>query len=328
MNRLPLIVLCALTLAAAGPGDHEIELRLLHAEDLRIATVAYRLAAANAELCADKAPLSGIMVHDLAQYTPGYREAAANLFGLGQKPAVSAVVRGSPADSAGLRANDVFVAIDGAPIPSEPTPRKASYDDVARILAILDAAMVKGPVRLDILRGGRPLTIMLVARTGCASIIQLVPSRRLNASADGKIVQITTAIAGYAANDDELATVIAHEMAHNALRHRVRLDAQGVSRGLFGKFGKNAAAIRATEQEADYVGVYLMARAGYRFAAAPRFWERFGRERGFGTFLDASHPGWGARTRNLDAAVAEIEAKEARGEAIRPERTAISSRNP
>ena len=50
---------------------------------------------------------------------------------------------------------------------------------------------------------------------------------------DGARVQVTAALVEYATRDDELAAVIAHEFAHNILKHRLALNAAGISRGLF-----------------------------------------------------------------------------------------------
>ncbi len=131
----------------------------------------------------------------------------------------------------------------------------------------------------------------------------------MNAEADGRYVQVTSAIVDYVASDDELAVVIGHELAHNIRGHRAALDAQGVGTGLFSKFGKNAAKTRATEIEADRLGLYLMARAGYDPEAAPAFWRRFGREHGAGIFADATHPGWRKREEYLRDVIEEIAGK-------------------
>jgi predicted Zn-dependent protease len=118
-------------------------------------------------------------------------------------------------------------------------------------------------------------------------------------------VQVTTAIAAYVADDDELAAVLAHEFAHNILGHRVRLDAARVSRGFFGNFGRSAARIRETEIEADRFSVYLLDRAGYDPAAAVRFWTRFG-QRGLNFLGSPTHPNWRARIASFETEIAAI----------------------
>lgn len=302
-------------------APEDVALKLLRASDLRVATVAFRLATASPELCLDRAPLTGLVLHDALQYSADYRSAATRLFALGDRPAVMEVVPGSPADRAGLKPNDTLVAINGTAVGASPRARKApraSYDRLAEVLAELDHALAAGPVALDVVRNAKRLTIRVVPVTGCASRVQLLPDGDREAGADGRMISITTALADYTSSDDELAVVIGHEMAHNARRHRANLDAAGVSRGLFGHFGKDAASIRKTEREADYVGLYLMARAGFDITAAPTFWRRFGRATDLGIFSDPTHPRWRERERDLLTGIAEIDAKRARGDPLLP----------
>ena len=148
---------------------------------------------------------------------------------------------------------------------------------------------------------------------GCATRFQLVPSRRLNALADGRYVQVTTAITEYVADDEELAAVLAHEFAHNVLRHRARLDAQEVARGFFGNFGRNARLIRTTETEADQLSVYLLERAGFDPEAPVRFWSRFGR-RGLNFLGSPTHPNWRRRIEMFQAEIAAIRQARSQGQ--------------
>jgi predicted Zn-dependent protease len=166
-------------------------------------------------------------------------------------------------------------------------------------------------------RRGEDLTLDVGSEAGCATRFQLIPSRRLNAQADGRYVQVTTAIAEYVADDDELAAVIAHEFAHNILGHRVRLDQAHVSRGFFANFGSNASRIRETETEADRFSIYLLDRAGYDPGAAVRFWERFGR-RGLNFLGSPTHPNRQRRIALLQGEIDAVRAARARGEAPVP----------
>jgi predicted Zn-dependent protease len=102
-------------------------------------------------------------------------------------------------------------------------------------------------------------------------------------------------MAEYFLDDGEFAAVIAHEMAHNLLKHRDRLNAQRVNRGFFGQFGKSAGRIKDSEIEADRLSVWLMANAGYDPQAAIRFWTRYGKEHGKGIFSASTHYRWKKR---------------------------------
>lgn len=302
---------------AAAPLDQDASevagLEALRAQDLRVATIAFRLATAGVKLCDRRVPQVGLVLHDAAQYSPSLRPVAARHFGLGAGPSISAIVPGSPAALAGLRADDALIAVNGVAVTTaDGGARRASFAGIARAMAALDAAFARGPAVLTMRRAERSFDAEIRPVEACPSEVQLIPSAKHDAAADGHYVQVTSAMVDYAARDDELAMVIAHELAHNILRHRARLDAQGVPSGLFSKFGKNAARIRATEIEADRVGLQLVALAGYDVEAAPAFWRRFGKDHGFGIFADATHPSWRKREAALRQMIDEIGAKAVR----------------
>jgi predicted Zn-dependent protease len=90
----------------------------------------------------------------------------------------------------------------------------------------------------------------------------------------GKIV-VYTGILPVAQNDDQLATVISHEIAH-ALAHHSN---ERVTRSQSGhvNFLVSKAYDRRQESEADHIGVFLMTFAGYDPQEAVRFWVRMSR---------------------------------------------------
>jgi len=116
----------------------------------------------------------------------------------------------------------------------------------------------------------------------------IIQDRSINAySAPGGHIYITTALLALA-NDDELASVLAHEIGHVVARHSLKTLQQsqflggiadligsvtGVAGDAAGQLGKAAASIvasgllashnREEEREADYLGVNGMAKAGY-----------------------------------------------------------------
>ncbi|MDB5720484.1 MAG: hypothetical protein JWP15_1102, partial [Alphaproteobacteria bacterium] len=160
-------------------------------------------------------------------------------------------------------------------------------------LDMLDQVFGKGAATLAIVRTGAQLQLVLVPAPACASRFQLVPGTQRNAWSDGEHVSLTTALLDFVANDDELAVVLGHELAHNILEHRARLRSQGVASGLLRSLGRNARKVEATEIEADRFGLRLMDKAGFRAAAAEGFWRRFASASGL--MLSTTHPGLKAR---------------------------------
>ncbi|HKS27733.1 MAG TPA: M48 family metallopeptidase [Pyrinomonadaceae bacterium] len=125
-------------------------------------------------------------------------------------------------------------------------------------------------------------------RPNLAYRFHIIRSREINAySAPGGHIYITTGLLDLA-NDDELASVLSHEVGHVVARHSLKTLQQsqflggiadligsvtGVAGDTAGQLGKAAASIvasgllashnREEEREADYLGVNGMAKAGF-----------------------------------------------------------------
>lgn len=86
----------------------------------------------------------------------------------------------------------------------------------------------------------------------------------------GKMI-VYTGILAIAKNDDQVAAVLGHEVAH-ALAHHAN---ERVARDEFGhvSFLRGKAYDRAQESEADHIGLFLMTFAGFNPEEAIRFWQ-------------------------------------------------------
>ena len=80
----------------------------------------------------------------------------------------------------------------------------------------------------------------------------------------------------------------------------------------------SAAKIRQTEMEADYLALYMLARARFDVAAAPMFWQRSGPSGFFETFSDGTHPGRASRIAATARTIEEIRAKQRQGAPLMP----------
>ena len=103
-------------------------------------------------------------------------------------------------------------------------------------------------------------------------------------------------------NDDELAIVLGHELAHQILGHPPMRDADG----LLAAFGINAGEIWRREAEADRLGLRLAAAAGYDLSAAIPFWRRYLRKYDWYPQLFRSHPSLKAREKIVREALEQI----------------------
>ena len=293
----------------AAPVADQIEAyRALVQQDLRLAIISYKLASANAPFCKRRERNPGWVLHDERQY-PDVKIARA-AFGFRQPVAISAVVPGGAADLLGIKEGYGLVAVgDIALDANTDASGKQSADRVESIQKTLRQAMVMdGGVRLTANTPEGKKRFALTPPEICASRFWVDAQSKLDAGADGDGVRITEGFMAFTSNDDaELAALVAHELAHNLLGHRERLN----------QTGRKTKNVLATEIEADRLSVWLMANAGYDPAAALRFTERHGRKTGLGIFSDGTHLRWNNRVKMMRAEI-EIMAVTAKQNGLLP----------
>jgi predicted Zn-dependent protease len=161
----------------------------------------------------------------------------------------------------------------------------------------------------------------------------------------GGKVAVYTGILPYTQDEEGLAVVMGHEVAHATARHggeristgllaQVGLAAMNVALAVKGQspetiqafntaygVGANVGVIlpfsRKQESEADHIGLMYMARAGYNPRAAPAFWSRMAKAQKERPpeFL-ATHPSDEKRVKALEKLMEEAEAEYRRSRAV------------
>lgn len=289
--------------APAPPPADRATLEALRAADLRLGAIGYRLATANAPLCTDIVPVPGIVVHAIDQYAEGEQPAARIAFGFATGVAVEGVVPGSPAARAGVRADDSIVSINAHAVSvAEGGGHVRTRDAVA---ALIDSQPVDRPLTLVLRRDGRDRVASVAPSPGCRTLFELRVGTALDAVADGRLVQISSAFLDRLP-DSQLAVVVAHELSHNILRHHARLDAARVSRGLLRELGRNGRIHRLTEDDADRLGVHLLRNAGWDPQEAVRFWQGPGARIDGGIFHSRTHSSAAKRAQLIAAELATL----------------------
>lgn len=303
------MLMTPMSAAIAAPADRSAEaatFTALRAVDLRMATIAYRLTTANVALCRRTAPTPGWVIHAIGQYDPALRDTAHAVFGFAAPIAVEAVVPGGPAARAGIMANDAIVAIAGAPVDArDPGTAGATSDARDAVLARIAARPAGEPLVVTVIHDGAQRTVTLQASPGCRSNFEILLGPKLDASADGAIVQVGVKFFEEY-GDDDVAVVVAHELAHNILNHRARLDAAKVSRGLLAEVGRNGRLFRQTEDDADILGMYLLRNAGYDPTIAVNFWREHGGDVDGGLFRSRTHRSAAARAARIAEEIGRI----------------------
>lgn len=307
MKWLAAIFLALFTLPlAAAPTAADIEAyRALADMDKRVATIGYRLTAANAPFCKNRQHDLGWSLHDIAQYPDA--DVARAAFGFHLPVQIAAVAPDGPAAQADIRPGDALRMVrsrsghvrfgENERKPRETDPQNFELMQIG-LAGLLELA-AGAEVEVMLTRDGMPLSIPVMAKPVCLSRFFVDTKEAVDAGADGERVRVTAGLLAFTPDDDELAAVLAHEMAHNLLGHRERLNAV--------RKGKTKATY-ATEVEADRLSVWLMANAGYDTQAALTFAERFGRKYGLGIFSAGTHPRWKKRVATMRAEIALIAA--------------------
>lgn len=144
------------------------------------------------------------------------------------------------------------------------------------------------------------------ARPNIPYTFQVVDDRKINAFATmGGFVYINTGLIAAAENESELASVIAHEIAHIGDRHAVmRMRDAALSQGLISaagvqesnivqiamQLGFNLPMSREDELAADQMGLRNLVRAGYAPAGMVSFMQKLQRQSGAAPEFLSSHP--------------------------------------
>ncbi|MGB5483840.1 M48 family metalloprotease [Parasphingorhabdus sp.] len=287
-----------------------LALKGLQLLDHRMNAIGYRLVKDNTPYCDQKTATTGLLLNDVAQYED--LDTARFALGFDGSIGITAVAPDSPAETAKLSPGDTLRAINNMPIDeimgddAQLSREQPVYRRIAAINRVLEQALEESSVQLTISRDGISHIIPVEPILTCSGQFQIRVSADRNASADGTLVSVSSRLAEYFLDDDEFAAVVAHELAHNLLKHRERLDAVSANRGFFGQLGKSAGKIKAAEIEADRLSVWLMANAGYDPAAAIRFWTRYGKQHGKGIFSASTHYRWKKRVRLFEEEIAKM----------------------
>ena len=311
------------------------QIRKYYGELHRVDSVAFRIRTANATYCKQwvsaQIGLYAATPRSLPKKYQSYSAEALNLRWV--RATVISVVPDSPADKAGIRNGDELISFNGDPVPVSGT-----MGWIGGFLRFNEERPVQVSFRRD---DKTDLTVAVTPVIGCAIPIDYVTDGSVNAFNTGKKIQISSSIVELAHTDAQLAALIGHELAHSNLGHLgkrrwnqaiswvggaaidVGILAGGLSTG--GAFSKafERAGIMAHsvgfEREADYVGAYYAARAGYDLNGIEEFWRALGQASPDNIRLATTHPTTPERFLQMRQVAAEIADKQGRHLPLTPE---------
>lgn len=295
-SKVPrLLALAVFTASPAAAQDGPVP-GSLRAQDERLLRIAEPVLAGNLPLCDRTMPRLGVALQSMDQYGDSGQP------GFAAPVAFAAVLPGSVAAEAGIAPNDGLMSVNGQPIAKRPDLEASPLRDSA--FAAIAEHDTREPLRLEVVRGGERREIVVRAPAECQVLAEILADDGTTARSDGRVIQISQGIARRA-NDREIAVIFAHELAHSILRHRDRLSAADVSKGLGGEFGRDRRLNREAEIEADRLSVHLLANAGFDPAIAPAFWRSpLGKRLGGGLFRSRVYPSPEARAQQLESEIA------------------------
>jgi len=310
------------------------QLRKYYSERHRVDSVAFRLRIANVADCKDRiAAQIGLTAATPRSLPRRYQSYSSEALSIGwARPTVISVVEDSPAARAGITAGDEVIALNGELIPLGGT---------ANWMWQRIADNGTAPVEINMRRDGVDRTVTLTPVMGCSIPIEYKVDEVANASASDIRIMIHSGFVALTQSDAELAMVIGHELAHSNLGHLdkarwnqllgtatgtaidIGILAGGVSTGgafgrQFGGMGALAYSV-AFEREADYVGTYYAARAGYEIKGTEEVWRRVGLLHPASILVARTHPITATRFVQIQKTTAEIEDKKRRGLPLTPE---------
>lgn len=313
----------------SGSATQQSALRQLVSNQDRLYRVAGPLMVNNAELCKDNARnLLGFTAKNKYSYSEELTGSAQSLLGLGEQLQVVGVLSGGGAARAGLREGDRLISAEGQTIPTGPNAEREA--------AALLAPMVRdrSNVALTVTRGNAPTKLSVPLTYACAFSIEVGNSDNVNAYSDGRNIMITRGMMNFARSDDELAYVLAKELAHSTLKHASRLRMNGAMSAVISNLRRvnpdpNAtreaySRIRPYPQDldaaADALALYMLARGGYNIDNAARFWERVASQfpKSTSASYTALHPSTQQRINVINKTVAEIRDKKTARQPLQP----------
>jgi predicted Zn-dependent protease len=181
------------------------------------------------------------------------------------------------------------------------------------------------PLELSV-QDGSPRTLAFDGVAACRLHLKLVKDDIINASADGTTISVTTGMLTFVKTDAELAFVIAHEIAHNVLDHpdaaRVQVLMNAFHAAVTGERRGSMARDEAKHREvdADYFGLYILAKAGYDVRSVGDLWRRIeslSRGQPIVNFAEI-HPTTSERLVLLQRTADEIESRRREGMSLQP----------
>ncbi len=318
------------------------QIRDYYGQLARVDNVAFHIRAANREFCKTVSPQIGLYAATARSLPRKYQSYSSEALSISWTEATAlSVADGSPAAAAGIKPGDQILTLDNEPVPATKT---AGW--------IGDWLKDHGgqPVQIMVRRDGADMLRTVHPVMACAIPVNLVIDGTAGAYTNYKKIVIQSGILRLAQSDADLAVIVGHELAHVTMGHysKKRMNAfvgelggamidgglllGGIYSGRafskhFERAGANAFSVEF-EREADYVGAYYAARAGYDISGSEKLWRAMGLESANSIQVAHTHPTTPARFVQMQKVIAEIADKKRRHLPLVPEMKVVQADTP
>ncbi len=289
----------------------------------------YRIAAPllvkNAPICKSATRhIMGFTAKNQYSYSSELAPSANKFFKLDDRLQVISVLEGGGAERAGIKRGDIFLKAQNQTIPTGIN----AETETARLLSTLMSHSANLPISVErnrlIYNFNIPLTL------ACAFNIELGNSDVIHAFNDGRRILITRGMLEVLSSDAELASILARELAHGALKHSATLQmtasvASAIDALLpvlrnngVDAVAKDLKAMPANlDQAADRVAIAMLVRAGYEPEQLPITLQKLAAIKNNEKYT-AAHPLTSERIKLMQEIIVQVKQKPSAGKSSAP----------
>lgn len=305
--------------SVAAPEAQDPFLTLV-SQQARLYRVAAPLLTKNIALCkANARNLLGFSAKNKYSYPAQYRETAQKSLGLDEQLQITQVLADSGAALMGLQAGDKLLSVNDKPFPQGPNAERQAAE------ILMPFVSNQPSIKLTVTHDGKNILRSIPLTRACAFAVELGNLDNVNAYADGRRILITRGMMSFVQSDDELAYVLAKEIAHNTLNHAKKQKMNTTTGGVIDKLiasQPDPASLNGTagikpypqnmDASADSLSLYMVARAGYNVDKLIPFWQRLASQYP-ATVLNgytALHPATASRISAMEKTLSDIKLKQ------------------
>lgn len=289
----------------------------------------YRIAAPllvkNAPLCKSSSRhIMGFTAKNQYSYSSELATSANKIFKLDDRLQVISVLEGGGAERAGIKRGDIFLKAQNQTIPVGIN----AETETARLLSTLITHSAN--LQISVERNKQIYNFNIPLTLACAFNIELGNGDVIHAFNDGRRILITRGMLEALPFDAELASIIARELAHSALKHTATLQmttsAASAIDSLLPVLRNNRSDVAAKDlkampsnldQAADRIAIAMLVRAGYEPEQLPLTLQKLASIKSNEKYT-AAHPLTSERLKLMQDIIVQVKQKPSAGKSAAP----------